>query len=75
MGTKCSKVRLEGVIQPSRKGTLCFQLHLTIIIVPDDTKTVVIASKNHKRGSIVTGKQAGPGERTGISFNKSSFVF
>lgn len=42
---------MEGVIQPSKR-------------VPEDTKTVVIASKNNKRGSIASGKLAGPGERT-----------
>lgn len=75
MGSKCSKVGMEGVIQPSKRGTSCSQLCLTFIIVPEDTKTVVIASKNNKRGSIASGKQAGPGERTGISFNKNLFGF
>ena len=75
MGSKCSKVRMEGVIQPSKRGTQCSQLRLIIIIVPENTKTVVIASKNNKRGSIASGRLPGPGERTGISLKKNLFGF
>lgn len=52
MGSKCSKIGIKGVILPSKR------------VPTEDTKTVHIASKSQKRGSLGSARLGRPEEKT-----------